>query len=86
MAKYRKKPVVIEAVEFTRHMASGKEPLPAGVEKVGLTHWIKKPEGWLSVVVGCWVVTDVNGMVYPCAPDIFAATYEPADSEQVTTR
>ena len=31
MGKYRKKPVVIEAVQFTRAMAEGSEPLPRGV-------------------------------------------------------
>lgn len=81
MAKYRKKPVVIEAVEFTRDMASGRAPLPAGVEKVGSAHFIKTLEGWLSVQVGCWVITGVNGEHYPCAPDIFAATYEPAGQQ-----
>lgn len=32
MAKYRKKPVMIDAVQFTREMAEGSEPLPDGVQ------------------------------------------------------
>jgi hypothetical protein len=60
MAKFRKKPVVIEAV---RH--DGPEPMP-----------IKTLEGTMLAQPGDWIITGVKGERYPCKPDIFAATYE----------
>lgn len=30
------------------------------------------------VCVGDWIICGVQGEFYPCKPDIFAATYEPA--------
>jgi hypothetical protein len=37
-------------------------------------------EGDMTAMPGDWVITGVNGEQYPCKPDIFAATYEPANS------
>lgn len=34
---------------------------------------------WLPLAVGDWVIKGVQGEFYPCKPDIFEATYEPAD-------
>lgn len=87
MSQYRKKPVVIDAVQFT-----GTTPWPDGVEPAVLQHnligdrnyWpegapvIRTLEGWLRVSVGDWIITGVQGEKYPCKPDIFEATYEPA--------
>lgn len=39
---------------------------------------IKTLEGWHEVTAGDWIITGVKGEHYPCKPDIFAATYEPA--------
>ena len=36
-------------------------------------------EGLLLVSDGDWIIRGVKGELYPCKPDIFAATYEPAD-------
>jgi len=65
MTKYRKKPAVIEA---TRH--EGHEPL--------LIHTL---EGDMTAQPGDWIITGVKGEKYPCKPDIFDATYEPAETE-----
>jgi hypothetical protein len=32
----------------------------------------------MSVAPGDWIITGVQGEHYPCKPEIFAATYEPA--------
>lgn len=63
MAKYRKKPVIIEAYQ-------------TDVE-------VKIPtlEGEMTASPGDWIITGVKGERYPCKPDIFAATYEPAEAE-----
>jgi hypothetical protein len=89
MAKYRKKPVVIEAVQFDGSQESAEaavaftngagsamkeriEPLSA------LTVSIKTLEGEMRADPGDWIIKGVKGEFYPCKPDIFAATYEPA--------
>lgn len=99
--KYRKKPVVIEAVQFTRGMAEGLQALPEGVsfcsrevDKDGhfpeymKEHWpnyegyhkhiIKTLEGDMRVQINDFIIKGVNGEFYPCKPDIFKKTYEPA--------
>ena len=60
MGLYRKKPVVIEAVQATK--AGNIETL----------------EGTMRYEPGDWIITGVKGERYPCKPDIFEATYEPA--------
>lgn len=78
--KFRKKPVVIEAVQWFEG-----DPLPEGVEMhcvadgLGVPSFpsIKTLEGWMTVSSGDWVITGVKGERYPCKPDIFEATYEP---------
>ena len=89
MAKYRKKPVVIEAEQF--HV--DREPWPEGVEedyeREGLQgvagnarfYGMKTLEGWYQVTPLDWIITGVKGERYPCKPDIFEATYEPAQAE-----
>lgn len=39
-------------------------------------------EGKHLVSWGDWIIRGVAGELYPCKPDIFAATYEPVDQEQ----
>ena len=43
--------------------------------------WIDTAEGGHVVCVGDWIITGVQGERYPCKPDIFASTYEPAEGE-----
>ncbi len=38
-------------------------------------------EGTMQAEPGDWIITGVKGEVYPCKPDIFEATYEPAEPE-----
>jgi len=40
--------------------------------------WIDTLEGGHIVCPGDWIITGVKGEHYPCKPDIFEATYEPA--------
>lgn len=73
--KYRKKPVVIEAVKFDGIN------LPDGVmREPGMTNgYIDTLEGRMTVAPGEWVITGVKGERCLCKPDIFAATYEPVN-------
>ncbi len=78
MAKYRKRPIVIEAVQITDRMRTGIETLPLGVQHRydGGGMVINTLEGRMKVGVGDWIITGVKGEKYPCKPDIFEATYE----------
>lgn len=40
---------------------------------------IETLEGTMHANVGDWIITGVNGEKYPCKPDIFKKTYEPAE-------
>mgnify|MGYP003643422747 CR=1 FL=1 len=102
MAKYRKKPVVIEAFQWTRGpkqmelVVFGLAPewicdaMRAGsvrLEQAGtpdVTLMIDTLEGTHRANQGDWIIRGVKGELYPCKPDIFAATYEEVsdDSEQ----
>ena len=42
--------------------------------------WIDTLEGGHIVCPGDWIITGVKGEHYPCKPDIFEATYEPAEA------
>ena len=84
MARFRKKPVVIDAFEFTwplenapswfsRAINDGVVFCQGGVEPY-LT--IKTLEGDHRANLGDWIIRGVQGELYPIKPDIFAATYE----------
>lgn len=95
MPRFRKKPVVIEAEQLTQALMDAAlldgAPLPAGVvvasaqfhkgnRTIAYARFvIRTLEGSMEVSPGDWVITGVNGERYPCKPDIFAATYEPAE-------
>jgi hypothetical protein len=88
--KFRKKPVVIEAIRASDAIWRARHAwndLPA---------WMKAPyergeilfmskqinihtlEGTMSAFPDDWIICGVKGELYPCKPDIFEATYEPA--------
>ena len=74
MARYLKKQLVIEAVQWFKH---GDHPaVLAGPGGDGFGY-IDTPEGRLRVEPGDWVITGVAGEHYPCKPDIFAQLYTP---------
>jgi hypothetical protein len=75
--KFRKRPVVIEAVQFKKAaVLAGVQPIPTGVTLVNNEPICNTLEGPLTVSDGDWIITGVKGEHYPCKPDIFAATYE----------
>jgi hypothetical protein len=84
MPKFRKKPVVIEAVQITDETLDGPHPNPEhiiGVVYDPVERNVRIPtlEGVMIGGIGDWIITGVKGERYPCKPDIFEATYEPAD-------
>lgn len=110
MAKFRKKPVVIEATQWFENgdhplddtrtvygsvgepfLSEGKvvryyrDPGVFGMSRCkhcgDIMHnhgWIDTLEGGHIVCPGDWIITGIKGEHYPCKPDIFDATYEPA--------
>lgn len=78
--KFRKKPVLVEAKQWfilgdhPDVLSAPLDPL-AGFES-GWHGWIQTLEGGHIVTPGDWIITGVAGEVYPCKPDIFAATYD----------
>ena len=78
MAQFRKKPIVIEAVQFHDSKA-GLAEVVGFVPNIGLQNGvpiIRTLEGDMSVSPGDWIIKGVQGEFYPCKPDIFEATYE----------
>lgn len=85
MAKYRKKPVVIEAIQYT------------GTNQIQILEWVEKNKVMREVRIPMdnycpmnivtlegimlanpldYLIIGIKGEVYPCKPDIFEATYE----------
>ena len=78
---YRKKPVVVEAVQWTgenhAEMCEFIDPeVFEIIPRVGLV--IHTLEGDHHASPGDYIIKGVNGEFYPCKPDIFAKTYESA--------
>lgn len=80
MPRFRKKPVVIEAFrlgqigEPTPSPAWFGSPDPSTITTEGLI--LHTPEGDMLARWGDWIIQGVHGEIYPCKPEIFAATYE----------
>jgi hypothetical protein len=96
MPKFRKKPVIVDAVrvdnanldELFRLMDSDPEHVRVLMQTHDgrITNWlacveIETLEGTMRGDIGDWIITGVHGEHYPCKPDIFAATYDPAEEE-----
>ncbi|MBU0523486.1 MULTISPECIES: hypothetical protein [unclassified Pseudomonas] len=92
--KFRKKPVVIEAITFEELVAHGVAnggnivngmPWSFQYKGHGVTHendncyLIPTLEGVFRFDRGDMLITGVQGEIYPCKPDIFAMTYETAE-------
>jgi hypothetical protein len=86
MSKFRKKPVVIDAFQW--------RPLSGEAQDKAVPDWIVMEnhdigpgnslmihtlEGIMRADPDDWIIRGIKGELYPCKPDIFAATYEPAE-------
>ena len=85
MARFRKRPVEIEAFRLplegqmpawlTEAVASGKVRPHRGGAKIDTL------EGLLTATPGDWIIKGVRGELYSCKPDVFALTYEPVEDD-----
>ena len=91
MPKYRKKPVVVEAVRWTGSSLEeirnfvGSDLIEECVEFFDIKRTLKEMlvdiaidtlEGTMRVDYGDYIIKGIQGEFYPCKPDIFLATYE----------
>lgn len=97
MAKFRKKPMVIDAwlfepsdpvcITLLEGLGGRLTCIPDGLRNdptvvrferdgVAYTYGLNTLEGTMIVRTGDWIIRGVAGEVYPCKPEIFAATYE----------
>lgn len=91
--KYRKKPVVVEAVKWNGINKSEIEDFAGDNVKIevvresdsehGIPPWIdcsiKTLEGVMTASIGDYIIKGVKGEFYPCKPDVFEKTYEKAE-------
>lgn len=91
MPKYRKKPVVVEAIQWTGSNLEeirnfvGSDLIEEYVEFFDIKRTLNKMlvdiaidtlEGTMRVDYGDYIIKGVQGEFYPCKPDIFEQTYE----------
>ena len=78
--QYRKKPVVIEAIQWT-----GNNHIEVAEFMFGANVYINKPKGYVEIEtlegkmfaeVNDYIIKGIKGEFYPCKPDIFEQTYE----------
>lgn len=86
MARFRKKPVVVDAFRFYR----SKRDLWPDWARDGVQYSVGEDDcdaiiGWFVTEIGGsrialedgdWIIRGVKGELYPCKPDIFEETYE----------
>ncbi len=87
--KFRKKPVVIEAIQFTGQSSinvmtnTWKKPFLNVADfddsEEMENFFIQTLEGNHCACLYDWIIKGVNGEFYPCKPDIFEKTYEKVD-------
>jgi len=95
MAQYRKKPVVIEAIQWNNlkykeisefvgiTLAPDLESETAYLAGKGAPIFslsIPTLEGKMKAMPNDWIIKGVNGEFYPCKPDIFEKIYEAVES------
>ena len=87
MAKFKKKPVTIEAVQWKNGKVSEvtewiSEALYKDPKEVGAIMRFKDEiriftlEGHMTAIDGDYIIRGVEGELYPCKPEIFKKTYD----------
>lgn len=83
--KFRKKPVVIDAVQWQgdnlQDVASLGGARAYEQDFLGDDLIINTLEGDMKANKGDWIIKGVKGELYPCKPDIFEQTYEPVSNQ-----
>lgn len=81
--KYRKKPVVIEAMQWDGTLDSASQIAEAfnvaSAWHVGHSLEIPTLEGTMKASPGDYIIKGIIGEYYPCKPSVFEMTYEPVE-------
>ena len=82
--KFRKKPVVIEAIQWTgrnrQELFDFVGSCSAFTVSISNSFCIQTLEGTMIANINDWIIKGVKGEFYPCKPDIFEQTYEKVES------
>ena len=78
MARYRKKPIVIEAEQWIpgKRIEGVYTRLKNINVDIDVNPYIDTLEGRMSVSTGDWIITGIAGEKYPCKDTIFQGTYD----------
>jgi len=79
MAKYRKKPVIIDAIKFDKYVTPEMVRNELGANPIVFEapyFYIDTLEGRMEVSIGDYVMKGIKGEFYPCKPDIFEGSYD----------
>ena len=83
--RYRKKPIVIDAVQYSDSFGRAYNWEGAAREVLAFcpAYWdasgefvVDTLEGTMKITRGDWIIQGVEGEFYPCKDSIFRATYE----------
>ena len=83
--RFRKKPVEIEAIQFTRlnweeiQQFTNNKAISLTIERRingECTCIIQTLEGNMLANEGDWIIKGIKGVFYPCKPDVFGLIYE----------
>jgi hypothetical protein len=79
--KFRKKPVVIDAVRYMGEPSDLPDDMGEAITRYSRDDscFIATLEGEMECRVGDWIIKGVKNEFYPCKPDVFELTYEPAE-------
>lgn len=86
ISKFRKKPVIIEALQYVWNNRDQVLEFINGNNDTFDNAWIQEDkvaiktlEGTITASIDDYIIKGVNGEFYPCKPDIFEKTYEKVD-------
>jgi hypothetical protein len=81
MTKFRKRPVVINAIKWTGENREEILTFNTGTREIDflmdMSAVIHTLEGDMKADMGDWIIKGIKGELYPCKPDMLEATYEP---------
>jgi hypothetical protein len=84
--RYRKKPVVIEAIQIPFFEKGSPQWLWSAPDIIFkceggriIEAVVNTLEGTMTATSGDWIIQGVKGELYPCKPDIFSASYDPVE-------
>ncbi len=88
--KFRKKPVVIEAIKYQAELGNNRVMNWLALQGANIHGWlffygeitIPTLEGSMKVSDGDWIIKGTKGEFYPCKPDIFVEIYEEQGSAE----